>query len=151
MNKKAVPAAVAALVGGLVLFPEGVAHAANPACSTLIPTGSTAVYIAGSNAVEPLLQCYANEFAALTPPISIIYQKPVDRFLRRPFRRDLRPRPIPSSGNYLDTTTTPATPKSCTTGAGIDVDIGVSDVFASTCNGVTLAANQYDFLGAVSP
>jgi hypothetical protein len=151
MNQKVVPAAVAALVGGLVLLPEGVAHAANPACSTLIPTGSTAVYITGSNAVGPLLQLLANELAELTPPVSIIYQKPstascgglVDVTTAAP---------DPSSATYLDPTTTPATAKGCApSGTGINVDIGVSDVFASTCNGVTLAANQYDFVGPISP
>jgi ABC-type phosphate transport system substrate-binding protein len=149
MNHKAVPAAVAALVGGLVLLPEGVAHAAN-ACSTYVTSAANTVYITGSSAVEPLLQLLANELAALTPPISIIYQKPTTASCGGLVDVTTAV-PDTSSGYYLDPTATPAAAVGCTTGSGVNVDIGVSDVFASTCNGVTLGAAQYDFVGTVGP
>jgi hypothetical protein len=149
MNQKVVPAAVAALVGGLVLLPEGVAHAAN-ACSTYVTSAANTVYITGSSAVEPLLQLLANELAALTPPISIIYQKPTTASCGGLVDVTTAV-PDTSSGYYLDPTATPAAAVGCTTGSGVNVDIGVSDVFASTCNGVTLGAAQYDFVGTVGP
>ncbi len=145
----ATSATAGALTGALVLSPEGLAHAANPACSTYA-SGANTVTISGSNAVGPLLQVLANQFAQLSPPISIIYQKPSSASCGGLVDVSTAV-PDPSAGNYLDPTVSPAALRACTTGAGANVDIGVSDVFASTCNGVTLAAGQYDYPGAISP
>ena len=133
--------------GGALLLP-GTARAAS-ACSTYA-SGANTVYISGSSAVQPLLQALANQLNQLTPAIKIIYQKPSAAScggLADVTTGD----PDPANGNYLDPTSTPAALVSCTTGTGANVDIGVSDVYASTCNGVTVGASQYDYLGAISP
>jgi hypothetical protein len=134
------------LVGAVVLCPE-VAHAAT--CDSY-STGPNTVYISGSTAVQPLLQALANELALLPTPIYIIYQKPANASCGGV--QDITSgSPDTASGNYLDPTATPAKLTTCTN-SGITVDIGVSDVYASSCpGGYTLGQNQYDFLGTISP
>lgn len=126
--------------GALVAAP-GAALAAN--CSTL----TNPVYVAGSSAVKPFLAAVAAELAGLTTPITVVYQ---------------------GQGSCTGVSALTGTTSTTITGTGIiwgtdgkeisggctlslagdAVDIGVSDVYASSC-GATVPAGVKDFFGPI--
>jgi ABC-type phosphate transport system substrate-binding protein len=91
------------------------------------------VNIAGSTAVQPVLQKVASVFAGLTPPISIIYYKlgscaGLNDMLSTP------PVLVSGTGAYIDGAGNATT---CTAPvAGQAVDLAVADVFPATCTSV---------------
>ncbi len=127
------------------LCTSSLAQAANPACSALGVPG-TPVYVAGSSAVKPVLKQLSATLAALpASPIRIVYQS------------------VSSCTGLSDVTTAhgeTATgtwwdaggveqPCDVDAVAGQVPDVGVSDVYPSTCDGVAVPANFKDFRGAV--
>jgi ABC-type phosphate transport system substrate-binding protein len=123
---------------------ETPARAANPPCATTGLTG-TPVYIAGSSAVKPVLKQISNTMAGLGTPVRIIYQSVSSC---TGLSDVVTPVGEKKTGTYWDDA---GTELSCDVDAvaGQVPDIGVSDVFASTCDGVTLPATYKDFLGPV--
>ena len=114
-----------------------------PDCSTL----SHPVYVAGSTAVKPFLLAIATKLAAATPPITIVYQGQgscvgVNYMTTSPAGT------ISGTGTYWDTAGTSDLSCNLTAITGDTVDIGVSDVFASSC-GYTAASGVHDFYGPV--
>ena len=137
--------AIALLAGGAALATASTASAYD--CTKLTNT----VYIAGSTAAKPFLLTIAQ---ALGTQVSLIYAAPAScggplDIVASP------PQTEASSASYLN----PATGAldSCTAGSlpypAINVDIGVSDVYASTCiaPAITLGPGYKDFLGAIQP
>lgn len=131
--------APAALLSALTIATSPDAHAA--ACPTLHP-----VYIAGSSAVKPFLKLVAAELVQLSTPINVIYQGQgsctgVGYLSTTPSGT------ITGNASIWDSTGTETT---CTLDlAGNAVDIGVSDVYASTCTSTALPADVKDFYGPI--
>jgi len=140
--KRALPmlaGAACALSGALPALAQTV-----PDCSTL----SHPVYIAGSTAAKPFLLAIAKNLASQTPPITVIYQGQgscvgVNYMASSPVGT------ISGTGIYWDSSTS-TTDLSCNLSAitGDAVDVGISDVFASSC-GATLPSGIHDFFGPV--
>lgn len=109
-------------------------------------------YITGSTAAKPILAEIAKILIAQTPPVTIVYSGQgscagVDAILSG--------KPIFGAGttafSYWDRTGTEAKCDVATTTTGVIADIGVSDVFATTCFPLPggLPSNVQDFLGPV--
>lgn len=105
----------------------------------------TPVYVTGSSASKPLWKSISNTLAAANPPVRIIYQS------------------VGSCQGLSDVTTQT---KDATTGtywdgngmelacdtpdvAGVVPDVGISDVFPSSCTNITVPNDQKDFQGSV--
>jgi len=149
------------LLGGAVLAVSGQAAAAN------CPSGTNTVYISGSSAFLPVVQATAN---ALGAAVNIVYQKPgscegLDYLLG-----DTGAAVLPDQDTALTMPPGgPASPASCTlptitftnasgtstTAAAAIIDIGISDVYPSTCiasfdpNLVPVGTGTKDFLGPI--
>jgi ABC-type phosphate transport system substrate-binding protein len=121
------------------------AQAANPLCAATGLAG-TPVYLAGSSAVKPVLKELSPVLGALPAnPVRIIYQS------------------VSSCTGISDVATGKGETATGTywTDAGVEMpcdvpavagqvpDIGLSDVFPSTCDGVTVPATHKDFKGPV--
>ena len=117
--------------------------AASPPCNGY----ANPVYIAGATSEQPTIQQFA---AALGTQVSIIYQGTpscvgISNFVTNTTES--------ASAYYLDPAS-PTAPVQCDptnggTSAGINIDIGVSDVYPSTC-GVSAGSGQKEFLGVIS-
>ena len=127
----------AVLVAALVLLTGTEARAAD--CSSL----PNPVYLAGSSASKPVLKQVAKILSARTPAITLVYQSVgscagVDAMVNGT--------PVTATAKYWD-----AEQKEVACDlppGGSTVDIGISDVYAGSCE-YTLGANQKDFFGSV--
>jgi ABC-type phosphate transport system substrate-binding protein len=143
---------VAAVLGGAVLTTAGPALAGTTDCTAL----NNVVYVAGSSASQPYLQALAN---ALGTSISIIYAAPTSCQGLADVTTQVQQ--AGSGFSYLDPTTGAAV--GCTASGGapypaINVDIGVSDVYPSSCIVPVIALGdggaagiQQDFHGPIQP
>jgi ABC-type phosphate transport system substrate-binding protein len=136
-----------ALVACAVLLAAGssthTAQADDPACDSL----PNPVYVTGSTAVQPFLAGLGTVLAGGNSPMTIVYKNQgsctgVDAILNGT--------KITGTALYWDTSGT--TPKTCNLPtAGQTADIGVADVFATSCTGVgnTIPSDVHDFFGPV--
>lgn len=136
--------AAAVFAGALPLALASGAQAAD--CSTL----PNPVYVAGSTAVRPFLAAVAQALAGATPPVTVVYQGQ-GSCVGVNYLASATPGTITGTGEIYSAT-------GIVTGgcaldiAGNTVDIGVSDVYATSCPGVTtLPATVKDFFGPVQP
>jgi ABC-type phosphate transport system substrate-binding protein len=114
-------------------------------CSTL----SHPVYIAGSSAVKPFAKAIAKNLAAASPPISVVYAGP-GSCVGVGYMTTPTPGSLTGTGIYWDTTGSADLSCNLTAITGNPVDIGVSDVFPTTCGSTyTLAPGVMDFHGPV--
>jgi hypothetical protein len=145
MMKTTMARAAALLTGAAALATAPTVRAYD--CTTLTNT----VYIAGSSASKPFLLALAQ---ALGSSVSIVYSAPTSCIgladvVASPAQTES------SSASYLDPTT--GALDACTDGAlpypAVNVDIGVSDVFPSTCitPTITLSSTYKEFRGAIQP
>jgi ABC-type phosphate transport system substrate-binding protein len=145
MMKTTMARAVALLTGGAALVSVTTARAYD--CTTLTNT----VYIAGSSASKPFLLALAQ---ALGSAVSLVYSAPTSCLgladvVASP------PQTESASASYLDPST--GALEACTAGTlpypAINVDIGVSDVFPTTCitPTITLTSSYKEFRGAIQP
>jgi ABC-type phosphate transport system substrate-binding protein len=145
MMKTTTARAIALLAGGAALATASTASAYD--CTTLTNT----VYIAGSSASKPLLLSLAQ---ALGKSVSLIYAAPsscigLEDVVASP------PQTESSSASYLDPDT--GVVEACTAGSNpyppINVDIGVADVFPSSCitPAISLGTTYKEFRGAIQP
>jgi hypothetical protein len=127
------------LLGGAVLAVSGEAAAAN------CPSGANTVYLSGSSAFLPVVQATAN---ALGSAVNIVYQKPGSceglDYLLGDTGVAVQP---DQDGAFTMAPGGPASPAGCTlptitftnasgtmtTAPAAKIDIGISDVYASTC------------------
>jgi hypothetical protein len=141
--------AAAAIAGGAVLTTAGPAHAATVIDCTNATNVPNPVYIAGSSASKPLLISLA---ATLGNTVSIIYAAPASC-------NGLADVTTPQAESTTPTFLSPSgTAYTCqgaggTTYGAFNVDIGVADVYPSSCitPQITLGASQKDFHGAIQP
>ena len=149
-NKLRTAHAAAWLLGGAVLAVSGRAAAA--AC----PSGPTTVYLNGSTAAPPLIAAVAN---VLGSSVNIIYQRPgscqgPDHLLNKTPGLESAAWLQPGTGAAGTACTLPTLPAP-TNAAGAVVDIGVSDVYASTCQATfdpnlpAVGTGTKDFLGPI--
>ena len=134
-------AASAAMVAALAVTTAGQARA--DACSSLM----NPVYVSGSSAVKPFAAKVAAELRQLDPPITLIYQGPgscvgVDYLTKDP------PPALAATGTIFDNDGKEIT-GGCTVSSDTLADIGVSDVYASSCGVETLPSGVTDFYGPV--
>lgn len=135
------------LIGALALFADGSPAAQAADCSGI----GNAVYVTGSTAAKPLLAQLGRVLAGQSPPVAIIYQgqgscSGVDAILNGT--------PIQGAGTTaLSTWDRAGMERKCDLpAAGMAADIGLSDVFASTCFDLPagLPNNIADYLGPVN-
>ena len=139
--------AVAALAGGSILAASPSARAANPACNSY----AHPVYLAGSTAAPPML---AEIAVSLGTSVSIIYTS-VGSCVG--LNDVLTATAEPAAAVYMDPTNATnqiaCDPTNGGTSTGNNIDVGISDVYPSTCtaysNIPTLTATQKDFPGPV--
>ncbi|HEY5962306.1 MAG TPA: hypothetical protein VIV60_37375 [Polyangiaceae bacterium] len=107
------------------------------------------VYVAGSTAVKPFLAKVAGALAAQTPPVTVIYQGQgsctgVNYMVTSPVGT------ITGTGTIWDTSGAEITGGCTLDLAGNTVDVGVSDVYATSCPSVVaLPAGIKDFYGPI--
>ena len=139
--------AVAALAGGSILATSPLAHAANPACNSY----AHPVYLAGSTAAPPMLSEIA---VSLGSSVSIIYTS-VGSCVG--LNDVLTATAEPAAAVYMDPTNASnqiaCDPTNGGTSTGNNIDVGISDVYPSTCaaysNIPVLTATQKDFPGPI--
>jgi ABC-type phosphate transport system substrate-binding protein len=139
--KRSLPITAAALAGAI-----GLAYSAPARGATCESLGAKRVYVAGSTAVKPFLAAVAKSLVSSSTPITIVYQGQgsctgVNYMTTSPAGA------ITGTGTVWNATGTEA---SCdlTAVTGDMVDIGVSDVYSSSC-GYTLATGVKDFYGPI--
>lgn len=147
--KVAVVSCAAVAVGGLTLTGHGVeqrqaqAQAAAPTCASL----PDPVYVAGSSAVRPVLQSIGKSLASAATPSTVVYISASGscdgvNSIVTGLKVTAGPKYVDNTGALLD----------CTLPAGGQaVDVGMSDVFPTSCPDVTedLLTTVGDFAGPV--
>ncbi|HKP63740.1 MAG TPA: hypothetical protein VJV78_43700 [Polyangiales bacterium] len=111
-------------------------------CSTL----TNPVYVAGSSAVKPFLAKVAAELGKLSPAITVVYQSQGSCVGVNYFSTET-PTKLMGTGVIFD-----ADGKDIAGGCTLTdntVDIGVSDVYAASCNVNSLPSGIKDFLGPI--
>lgn len=103
------------------------------------------IYVAGSSAAKPFLAEIAKILAVQVPPVSVVY---AGQGSCTGVAAIVLGTPVPGPFAYWDGM---GTEQSCTTPGGVVVDLGISDVFATTCMRLSggLPSNVGDFLGPV--
>lgn len=134
----------AALLSGLVVATTQQAHAQAVVCSSL----TNPVYVQGSTAVKPFLKAVAVELAKLATPITVVYTTQGGSCSGIGAMTTSPSSGIVGSPIYWDTTG--SADLSCTADLTPQaVDIGVSDVFASSCTTTALASDVLDYFGPI--
>jgi ABC-type phosphate transport system substrate-binding protein len=125
----------AMLAGGSVLaqglFSSTSAKADDVVC-TALPGVTTTIIVSGSSAVMPTVAALGVKLASATT--AVVYSK--QGSCTGVAAITGTPPATAGTGQYWDTTTTAGAPKTCTMPANTPVDVGVSDVFATSCPGV---------------
>jgi ABC-type phosphate transport system substrate-binding protein len=108
------------------------------------------VYVAGSSAIKPFIAKVAQELAALTPPITIVYAGPGScvgvGYVVDPGANRLTGTAVSTWDKNGNESTTACSIRT----EGKIVDIGVSDVYAETCPGTnTLPSGVVDYHGPI--
>jgi ABC-type phosphate transport system substrate-binding protein len=132
--------AAGVLTAALALAIAPAAQAAD--CSTLM----NPVYVAGSSAVKPFLAKIAAELGKLSTPITVVYQSQGSCVGVNYFSSD-SPAKLTGTGVIFDAQGADV-PGGCTLSDNT-VDIGVSDVYAASCNVSSLPSGIKDFLGPI--
>ncbi len=137
-------------VAGLATGFLGILAQANTAQAADCSTLPNPVYVAGSSAVKPFLAKVAAELAGLATPITVVYQGQgsctgINYLVTSPTGS------ITGTGIIWDATTGAEVAGGCALSlAGNTVDVGVSDVYATSCpNVVGLPAGVADFYGPI--
>lgn len=137
--KRNVIASVAALSAMTATLLASPSEALAAACSAL----TNPAYFTGSSAVKPLLKTASAPLLAATPSVQIVYKSQGSCTAPDAIVNGTK---ITGTGIFWDGAGTETT---CDLTVGGDtVDVGVSDVYSSSCN-VTLTTGQKDFFGPV--
>ena len=149
--------AVACLAAVGVFAAASEARAANPPCNavtdqqsspTALPGSTNYVIFEGSTAAKPMLKSASQLLAKLTPSIRLIYVSVGSCQGMSDFTTTTKTQTV---GTYWDETHANAELSCDTTNPnplGMVADVGISDVFPTSCNGVTLPASQANFNGS---
>ena len=133
-----------ALATGALLAASLFATAANAAPCTNTGLPGTVVFVAGSSAAKPMLKQVSATLAGLSQPVRIVYQSLGSCAGLSDVTTGTKE---PATGIVWDGTGTEVTCDAPNGGA--DVDVAISDVYASTCTNITIPAGQKDFTGSV--
>lgn len=117
-------------------------HARAADCSTL----TNPVYVAGSSAVKPFLAKIAAALGKLSTPITVVYQSQGSCVGVNYFSSD-NPAKLTGTGVIFDAQGADVA-GGCTLNDNT-VDIGVSDVYAASCNVSSLPSGVKDFHGPI--
>jgi hypothetical protein len=150
-KKTSLARGVAWLIGGAVVGVSGQAAAAN------CPSGATTVFLSGSSAFLPVVQATAKNLGAA---VSLVYQKPGSCEGLQHILGDSGAAATADGDSALSMPTDGTAGVACTlpgTPAAATVDIGISDVYATTCgatfdtslNAVGSTTMTKDFLGPI--
>ena len=128
--------------------------AVGPTLPPCVAPGVNTVVVGGSTAIQPFLAVMAPLLAANSPPYVIAYQpsgscKGVDEIFN----------PNPAAHLVTDIVGKQAlvfsatgTSSSCTFGSGVNLDVGASDVFSTSCNTAYTASTSIgEYLGPIQP
>lgn len=128
-----------AAVGALALSKEAFAVTCD---MTGLP--GTPVYVAGSSAAKPMLKQISNTLAMAAQPVRLIYQSLGSCAGLSDVTTGTLEK---TTGTYWDANLQEL---SCDTPNinGVNVDIGISDVFPSSCVNITVPADEKDFTGS---
>jgi ABC-type phosphate transport system substrate-binding protein len=132
------------MFGALMLAPLAAqAQVTPPDCSTL----PTPIYIGGSSAISPFVKEMGKNLAGLSSPVTLIYQKlgscaGVNVMLADTDAATCQPGGcVMGTGTYYDTT---GTAQMCNLAqTGTHLDVAVSDVYPSSCSGVSSLPSTY--------
>lgn len=133
------------MAGPALLAAAALLLAAAPAQAADCKALTNPLYVAGSSAVKPLLVQLGTALAKANPPVTLVYQSQgsctgvaaiVDKTTIKGTGTHWSPSASGDQTCDLDL-------------AGTKVDVGVSDVFAESCPGVTKPASVGDFFGPV--
>ncbi len=122
-----------------------------PAC---LPAGKNVVVVSGSTALQPFLIVVAKLLATSSPPYVIAYQgtgscNGVDHIFNADASRRMAKDAAGRNNLLFDGD---LAPQPCSFGAGATVDVGISDVFSSSCNAAYLPSDRIaEYLGPVQP
>lgn len=141
---------LAAAVAALASFPGGVAHASNPACSSL----PDPIVVAGSSAVGPFIKEMGKVLAGQGSPTTLIYQSLGSCTGVNAVVGDTTPAGACANGACIRGTATyydaAGTAQTCDLDAnGTHVDVGLSDVWVDTCTGSLPPSGVRDVPGPV--
>jgi len=141
MKRNLIACVLAGSAAAAITAVPSVASADLGPCSGL----TNPIYVSGSSAVEKALAKVAPVLQALGTPVTIVYAKPgsctgIDQIVNGTKVTSATMTAWTNAG-VADTCTLP--------GTGQAIDVGVSDVFATTCPNITLPAGQKDFQGPV--
>jgi len=140
MRYSCLAAGLAAAVGALSAASEAQAQTCNF-------TGIT-IYAAGSTAQQPYVAVLSQIFLAQTPPVNLVYQgiascAGVEAITTSsPQTSSITYWTAPAAAGAAPTANT-CTPTSVT------IDVGVSDVYSTTCVGASVPTGQKEFLGPI--
>jgi ABC-type phosphate transport system substrate-binding protein len=153
-------ALAAAALASLALAPRP-AHAqdppAMPSCTDAVARPRV-VYAAGSSALRPFLSVVASLLAQDDDPYTLVYQSQGSctgvSYMTAPEPEKQRIFDIPAAGdtkaNYAVYFDESGAEVSCTLGAeGAPVDVGISDVFADSCDGPARPGDVEDYFGPI--
>jgi ABC-type phosphate transport system substrate-binding protein len=140
---------VTTYAAGLAAGFLGILAQTKPAQAAACADLSHPIYIAGSTAIKPFVQKVAGILASLPTPITVVYQGQgsctgVNYLVATPTGT------ITGVGNNWDATGTALTDCDLTAVTGDAVDVGISDVYATSCpNVLALPAGVADFYGPI--
>lgn len=126
----------AVLAGGSV-FALGIltSAGAKAADCTAIPGITTTIIIAGSSAVQPTVAALGVKLATLDPTVAVVYEKLGSCAGVAAITGAPPGGAAPTGSGYWTSATPVGTPIVCNMPANTPVDVGVSDVFATSCPG----------------
>jgi ABC-type phosphate transport system substrate-binding protein len=136
------------LAAGLAAAVGALSAASGAQAQTCAFTGTT-IYAAGSTAQQPYVAVLSQIFAAQTPPVNLVYQGIASCAGVEAITTST------AQTSSITSWTAPAaagaapTAATCTPSTPVTIDVGVSDVYASTCVGATVPAGQEEFFGPI--
>lgn len=126
-----------------------------PTLPPCIVAGKNTVVVTGSTALQPFLGVVASVLAGNSPPYQVAYQSSgscngVENIFNADSNRRLV-KDVPNRTNLLFEAN--KTPVACSFGTvGVPVDVGISDVFAKSCNPAYLPNDRIaEYVGPVQP
>jgi ABC-type phosphate transport system substrate-binding protein len=141
LRNNAMKGAIASLAAAGIFAAASDAHA-DVACNTL--TGTPVVFT-GSSASKPMLKQVSPQLSKLAAPVRLLYQSVGSCQGLSDITTSTKE---PATAVYWDDTTGAETTCTLADVAGIVPDVGVSDVFPTSCANITVPAGQKDFTGS---
>src|SRR5580658_1816174 len=127
----------------------GVLSAASGANAQTCAFTGTTIYAAGSTAQQPYVAVLSQIFLAQTPPVNLVYQGIASCAGVEAITTSTAQTSSITSWTAPATAGAPPVATTCTPSTPVTIDVGVSDVYATTCVGATVPATQKEFFGPI--